>query len=620
MIRIPDSWHVPRSSSQQPFPSSFQQLPLREDLHQTAVSLKQFCYTNLPWRKRLHTQHAEPSSESSAAKKHRADESLRAIRVRNASTNDVSMEGMDLDGVKNVRTKQLPMESTGTTTGVKANARSNSTSTERTSSTILHFPRLSGSLSSSSPLMPAAFRQEASFTTHRGTPHSSGRPHGKALIAEESDDDGNNCSQGSSSRKMLSKGRARTQSTEGCLPRSKSPARRRGRGALVGDDEDCSTGEKQFSLFGIGLLTRLEKQATTRRRRMNSKRAAPDSNVLDKPGSASSAKGQGDAGSSTTTASSVFPDPGDIPLQQKRRNSVKYAFDQENIYNFAETRSAHCFPRQSAQEACQAIIDSIHKCSAHEALQACAAAPGDGMSPEQQQQQPRVPGSIIDSSCLEVNLDHILSCVPYKDMLQGLFEHSTQAPSAAQDRGPLACSYEGEGEEQRTNCLEIPIVAKSYEESFMREPMWDYERPCMMGPNCECHFISTAPGESFTGVEFLLPSESVMDCSTRSERRMCVLCHRKLVQSLFYDIIYSGAPYRGVIQRYGNICNHAGEYAREVMLICPPNGPVECMPFPLVSHQRNKYSVYTKGGIRYIKQNRLSWEDFCQAPPSSAVP
>lgn len=39
-----------------------------------------------------------------------------------------------------------------------------------------------------------------------------------------------------------------------------------------------------------------------------------------------------------------------------------------------------------------------------------------------------------------------------------------------------------------------------------------------------------------------------------------------------------------------------GEYAREVMLICPPNGPVECMPFPSASHQRNKYTVYTKVG------------------------
>lgn len=235
----------------------------------------------------------------------------------------------------------------------------------------------------------------------------------------------------------------------------------------------------------------------------------------------------------------------------------------------------------------------------------------------------------------EINLDHILSCVPYRDMLQDLFGvHGNQS------------KHEGAS---APSPLHVPVVTKSYEESFMREPMWDYERPCVMGANCECNFISTKPGESFTAVEFTLPSEMAAaaanaqsgddECDNTHEdsevatkpasdragntlrgRHMCVLCHRKLVQGLFYDIMYSGVPFNGVIQRYGNICNHAGEYARDVMLICPPNGPVECMPFPSVSHQRNKYTVYTKGGIRYVKQNRVSWEDFCQAPPSSAVP
>ena len=88
----------------------------------------------------------------------------------------------------------------------------------------------------------------------------------------------------------------------------------------------------------------------------------------------------------------------------------------------------------------------------------------------------------------------------------------------------------------------------------------------------------------------------------------------------FICFLNAGSSFRGVIQRYGNICNQEGEYAREVMLICPPNGPVECMPFPSVSHQRNKYSVYTKGGIKYIKQNHVGWQDFCLAPPSSAAP
>lgn len=67
---------------------------------------------------------------------------------------------------------------------------------------------------------------------------------------------------------------------------------------------------------------------------------------------------------------------------------------------------------------------------------------------------------------------------------------------------------------------------------------------------------------------------------------------------------------RGIIQRYGNICNHENEYAREVCLICPPNGPVECMPLPSVSHQRNKYSVVQKNGIKYILQHYMGMQDF----------
>lgn len=61
----------------------------------------------------------------------------------------------------------------------------------------------------------------------------------------------------------------------------------------------------------------------------------------------------------------------------------------------------------------------------------------------------------------------------------------------------------------------------------------------------------------FVGVEFILPNER-----QSPTRQMCVLCHRKMVQNLFHDIIYTGAQHRGIIQRYGNICGHPDEYAR----------------------------------------------------------
>ena len=98
----------------------------------------------------------------------------------------------------------------------------------------------------------------------------------------------------------------------------------------------------------------------------------------------------------------------------------------------------------------------------------------------------------------------------------------------------------------------VPIVTRSYEESYMQEKIDSSERTCVMGERCECTMISREGG--FVGVEFILPGENIHQGG--ATRQMCVLCHRKLVQSLFHDIVYGGVPYRGVIQRYGNICGH----------------------------------------------------------------
>jgi hypothetical protein len=109
-----------------------------------------------------------------------------------------------------------------------------------------------------------------------------------------------------------------------------------------------------------------------------------------------------------------------------------------------------------------------------------------------------------------------------------------------------------------------------------------------MGDKCECNFISKEHG--FIAVEFLLPHEINTDV-----RQTCILCHRRTVQTLFYDLLYAGRPFKGVIQRFGSICSKVGEYSNDVMLICPIGGPVQCMPFPSVSHQRNRYTVVKQG-------------------------
>ncbi len=328
---------------------------------------------------------------------------------------------------------------------------------------------------------------------------------------------------------------------------------------------------------------------------------------------------------------------GTFPSQAR---SVLYALEDNLVFGSVKNRqSASCFPRQSAHDACRAILAAIGKFATRDrevALSknsnAVAADPGADLCgvlllhsakfehPMCSSGSSKLGGAALEGTMpdesIQMNLDHILSNIPYREMIVDMLQHTANP-------GPAHAGVSSSGAQRSlwrgARSLDVPLVTKTYEESFMREPMWDYERLCVMGSSCECNFISTRAGEAFTAVEFLPPSAGCSD-EKQTERQMCVLCHRKFVQGVFYDIVYSGVQCKGVIQRYGNICNVAGEYAREVMLIIPPSGPVECMPLALVSHQRNKYSVFSKNGIRYVRQHRVAWEDFWQAPPLSAVP
>lgn len=175
----------------------------------------------------------------------------------------------------------------------------------------------------------------------------------------------------------------------------------------------------------------------------------------------------------------------------------------------SSSSSVGILPPQSMLDACDTILHAIGKSSFIEAE----------------------PSSLVESREEPLNLDSILCRVPYREMLKDLFS----------DPGIAAPT--------------IPVVTRAYEEAYMREPIDSSERHCVMGEECECNMISREDG--FTGVEFILPNERQTPA-----RQTCVLCHRKLVQTLFYDMIYSGAQFRGVIQRYGNICGHPEEYAR----------------------------------------------------------
>jgi hypothetical protein len=179
---------------------------------------------------------------------------------------------------------------------------------------------------------------------------------------------------------------------------------------------------------------------------------------------------------------------------------------------------------------------------------------------------------------MSLELDTLLSRLPYKRMMHDMLPNSSDRPVPS-----------------------VPYVTRVYEEGYMREVMHPSERPCAMRNLCECMFID--PEQPFVGVEFLVPGEE------RGEvPQMCVVCSRAHTQQLFYDIVFDNASFGGLIQRYGNLHDVANEYARSVMLICPPNGPLHCMPLPIVSHQRNRYAVAKVGGVHYLRQHGVHFQ------------
>jgi hypothetical protein len=189
-----------------------------------------------------------------------------------------------------------------------------------------------------------------------------------------------------------------------------------------------------------------------------------------------------------------------------------------------------------------------------------------------------------------LNIQTLVSRLPYQQMLNQVFTDDTNCRS------------------------DIPVVTRAYEESFMREPMHDNERKCVCGDNCEFNFID--PNMPFVGVEFTLNKES---SDTDGDPQMCILCSRRTTQEMFYNMVYNGHRFRGFIQRYGNLCQQPGEYARDAMLICPQNGAIHNMPLPIVAHNRHRYSVYSQNGTRYLRQHNVYYEDF-HKPSSSMVP
>ena len=154
---------------------------------------------------------------------------------------------------------------------------------------------------------------------------------------------------------------------------------------------------------------------------------------------------------------------------------------------------------------------------------------------------------------------------------------------------------------------DVVLVTRKYEEQFMRECKTNKERPCVMQMQCECMILD--PMQPFVGVQFVLPN-TMHATSSDGRDGMCLLCLRKTTQILFYQTIDRGHRLNAVIQKHGNICDEPGEYHHNAMLICPPHGPVNSMPLPIVAHQRSNYEVVKKEGVLWVLQKNVGYEDF----------
>jgi hypothetical protein len=154
---------------------------------------------------------------------------------------------------------------------------------------------------------------------------------------------------------------------------------------------------------------------------------------------------------------------------------------------------------------------------------------------------------------------------------------------------------------------DVALVTRKYEEQFMRECRTNKERKCVMGPQCECMVLDQT--QPFVGVQFVLPT-TLNAPAVDLRDGMCLLCLRKTTQILFYQTIERGHTVNALIQKHGNVCDEPGEYHHNAMLICPPHGPVHCMPLPMVAHQRSNYEVVKKQGVFWVVQKNVGYEDF----------
>jgi len=182
-------------------------------------------------------------------------------------------------------------------------------------------------------------------------------------------------------------------------------------------------------------------------------------------------------------------------------------------------------------------------------------------------------------------------------MINGMTQNLEQIVSSTNYRSVL----KSDKSDKVTYTNDIKFVSKSYEDTYLRQPISADEKKCVRGNECECMHID--PSQKFIGVEYILPWET-----DKKTNGMCLPCVRATTQILFYDIVHSGAIVNGIIQRFYNKHSIPGEYKLSNMLICPPNGPIENLPMPILRHQRNLYTVHNDNNIYHMTQTNVDFQ------------
>jgi len=210
-----------------------------------------------------------------------------------------------------------------------------------------------------------------------------------------------------------------------------------------------------------------------------------------------------------------------------------------------------------------------------------------------------VPSNLLLKNCIAQHLPVLpMSSEKLDKMLRGMTTNLEQIVTESSYRSTL----KGSSAHNVTYTNDIRKISKSYEDTFLRQCVGENERACVRGADCECMHIDVA--QPFVGVEYILPWEQ----KNEAKRGMCLPCSRATTQVLFYDIVHSGVHVNGLIQRFYNEHSKVGEYRLSAMLICPPGGPIQNMPMPIVRHQRNAYKVFKERDVFYMKQLEV---DFC---------